>query len=835
MAFFSQPAVKPLAMFSNYFKIAWRNLKKNKVFSFINIAGLAIGMAACLLILQYVLFELSFDQFNKNAHDIYRVVNDRYQNGKLVQHGTITYSAIGKALKNDYPEVAEHARVEPFSPQLVIYQEKKIGEQRMVAVDHSFLRMFSYPLLAGDAGTALQRPNCVILSRTLARKLFSVSDNNLQSVVGKTIIVQKDSLPYQVTGICENAPVNSHLQFDFLLSYNSLYSGGNGRWKEADHDFTDSDFWHYVQLRPGTDYKALEAKLPAFSQKYFRGNKVSGSEERFYLQPLLRAHLYSDFEYEIGITGNATVVWGLLIIAGLIIVIAWVNYINLSTAKSMERAREVGVRKVAGATRKQLISQFLAESLLINMLALLIAVMIVLSVQSGFNGLVQRELSLAYLFNKDLSGYNIVLPLTLIILGGILCAGCYPAFILSGFQPILVLKGRYTSSGKGVVLRKVLVVAQFAITVMLIVGSLVVYRQIRFMQEQELGMNIDQMLIIKPPVLAGFDSTFITRINSLKEELKQIPQVKGAATSSRMPGVEEFGRAFNVYRSSDSSSSRKFTMRNMGFDYDYINVYGIKLTAGRNFLPGDYNAAWGKLHNIILNESAVKLLGFSSNEDALGKTIMVFNKKWDVIGTIQDFHQKSLRYRVEPNVFLPTYGNGNPISVKVAPQRLEATIAAIKAKYMAFFPGNLFDYYFLDERFNRQYQNEQLFGKVFSIFAAFAICIACLGVLGLSLFATAQRTKEIGIRKILGASVANIVLLLTRDFLWLVMIAFLIASPLAWFIMHGWLQDFAYRINIQWWIFVLAGLIATAITLITISFQTIRAALANPVKSLNRD
>jgi len=819
-------------MFKSYLTTAWRNIKKNKIFSLINIAGLAIGMAACLLILQYVNFELSYDQFNKNISDVYRVYNDRYQNGKLIQHGTITYSAIGKAMQDDYPEVINHARVEPFGNVIITYDNKKFGEQQVIGVDNSFLTMFSYQLIAGDQKTALKEPFTAVITETAANRYFGVHDNNIGSVLGKAIVMGRDSLPYKVTGICKDVPENSHLQFDILASYVTMLAGKNP-YKQADFDFTDSDFWHYLQLRHGTDYKALQAKFTAFSQKYFQGNKISGSVEKFYLQPLAKAHLYSDFEYEIGKTGSSTVVWGLLIIALFIIVIAWVNYINLSTARSAERAREVGVRKVAGASKKQLVRQFLTESFLINVIALMLGVLLVILLQPAFNTLIQHKLSFSYLFQKSLGGYSITMGLLALILTGIFISGFYPAFVLSSFRPILVLKGKFSASKKGIVLRKGLVIGQFAITVALIIGSFVVYKQIKFMNDQELGMNINQMLVIKPPMLSDFDSSFIIKENSFKEEIKQIAHVKGATSSNRIAG-DELGRSFDVHRTDDNSGNH-FTVRNMGGDYDFLNVYGIKLLTGRNFSPADYNADFNKLHNIIINASAVKILGFSSREDAIGKSITMFGKKWDVIGVMNDYHQKSLRYPLEATVMIPAYGNYNPISIKVDAPNLTATMAAIKAKYEQFFPGNLFDYYFLDEKFNEQYKDDQLFGKAFSIFAGFAILIACLGLLGLSLFATTQRTKEIGVRKVLGASVTNIVMLLSKDFIRLVIIAFVIASPVAYFIMHQWLQDFAYRINIEWWVFAVAGLLSVTIALATISYQAIKAAIANPVKSLRTE
>jgi putative ABC transport system permease protein len=817
-------------MIKNYFKTAWRNLWKNKTFSVINIAGLSIGMAACLLILQYVSFELSFDQFNKNASDIYRVYNDRYQNGKLIQHGTITYSAIGKAMQTDFPEVINHTRVVPLGTSIITYNDKKIGEQEDLAADDVFLSMFDYPLLSGDRLTALKEPNSVVLSEKLARKVFDVIDNNFQSLLGKTIVIERDSLPYKITGVLKDLPENSHLKFDFLMSYVTLYTGKNA-WKEAEYDFTDSDFWHYIQLKHGTDYKTLEAKFPAFSQRHFQGNKISGSDEKFYLQPLLKAHLYSNFEYEIGQTGSATVVWGLLIIAALIILIAWMNYINLATAKSMERAKEVGVRKVAGATKPQLIRQFLTESFTINIVALLIALLTVALVQSSFNSLVRHELSLSYLFQKG--GYNISTALIALIVCGIFISGFYPAFVLSSFKPILVLKGKFTTSGKGIGLRKALVVGQFAITVALIIGSFVVYKQIKFVNEQDLGFNMTQMLIVKGPQLTGWDSTFIYRENSFTAEIKQLPNVLGAANSNRLPGAE-LGRAFNVRRS-DAPSETHFTVRNNAISKDFIDLYKMKLLAGRNFVSTDFNPDWDKLHNTIITESAAKLLGFKSINDAVGKTIVAGDKKWDVVGVVADYHQKSLRYPVEPTVLRPAYSTYSPISIKVSPQNLSSTIASIRKKYDDFFPGNLFDYFFLDEQFNEQYANDQLFGKVFALFSGFAIFIACLGLLGLSLFATAQRTKEIGVRKVLGASVSNILVLISKDFIKLVLMASVIAFPVAWWIMHKWLQDFAYRINISWWIFLGAGLLAVIIALATISFQAIRAAVANPVKSLRTE
>jgi putative ABC transport system permease protein len=819
-------------MIKNYFKIAWRNLFNNKIDSSINIVGLSIGMAACLLILEFVSFELSYDRFNKNAGDIYRVTNDRYQKGKLVQHGTITYSAVGPAMKADFPEVINNTRVEPIGTLILTDNTKKYEVKNSLAVDNEFLSMFSYPLVAGDPRTALKEPNNIILSETLARKIYSINNNDFSSLIGKTLQISRDSLPYKITGICKDVSENSHLQFELLASYITLYEQVNP-FKAAEYDWTDSDFWHYLQLKPGTDVKKLQAKFDDFSKRHFQGDKVSGSDEKFMLQPLLKTHLYSDYEYEIGKTGSSMAVWGMLIIATLIIIIAWVNYINLTTARSMNRAKEVGIRKVSGATRSQLIRQFLTESLMMNLISLSFALILITLIQSSFNRLVERDLSLSYLFSQSATGMDIKSIVVSSLIAGVLISGFYPAFVLSSFKPILVLKGKYSQSGKGVFLRKLLVTTQFAATVALVIGSFVVYKQIRFVNSQDLGINLSRVLILKPPILTAFDSSFIGHENSFKAELTQIPGILSVSAANRVAG-DEMGRAFNVHRT-DKNTDAHLTMRNMGGDFNFLTLYNIPLLAGRNFIPQDYNPDYNNLHNIMISEAAAKSLGYVSNDDAIGKTISVFNKNWDIVGVIKDFHQKSLHYAMEPVLFMPFYGNGNPISVKLKTKDLTAVIESIKTKYNSFFPGNLFDYYFIDDRFNALYNDDLLFGKVFALFAGFAIFIACLGLLGLSLFTTAQRMKEIGVRKVLGASISSIVFLLSKDFIKLIIVSFLIASPVAWYVMHNWLQGFAYRIPISWWIFPAAGLLALIIALGTVSFQTMRAAGMNPVTSLRSE
>jgi putative ABC transport system permease protein len=820
-------------MFSIYLRSAWRNLLKHKFFSIISVAGLAIGLSACILIIQYANTELGVDRFHTNLDNLYRVVNDRYQQGSLVQHSPMTYSGIGKAMKQEIPEVAAYCRVTPYRVEVISWSDKKIADLRTVAVDASFFSMFTYTLLAGDQRSALLEPNSAIVSEKMAREQLGVKEP--QSLLGQMLVFDTDSVPYKVTGICKEAPGRTQLHFDLLISYNSLYSqNGNNRFTAADHDFTQAAFWQYIQLKEGTDPATAERKFAALNTKYFPKAAAAGIKEVFYLQPLEKAYLYSDFEYEIGRTGNHRTVWGLLVIALFILILAWVNYINLSTARSLERAKEVGIRKVTGASRLQLIKQFLTEALLVNIAAIIIAVFLTAVLQDGFNRLVNRELSISMLFSKQTADTGVTILFIVFSIAGIFLSGFYPAFVLSAYNPLKVLKGKFTRSVSGVFLRKSMVTAQFAISILLVIGSFVVYRQLRFMTRQSLGYDMEQILILRKPVLSNPGAAFMTHADAFVNTVQQLAHVKGAAVSGRIPG-DELGKINNVNRT-DIPMNNQGTMTNMGVDPRFINLYQMKLLAGRNFTPLDYNNDLAKLHTLIINETALRQLAFQSPEEAVGKTVTAFNRTWDIIGVVADFHQKSLKSGIEPVLLLPNLqGQYSQFSIKVDPQQLPVTLAAIQKAYASYFPGNIFDYYFLDEKFNRQYSNDYLFGKVFGLFAALAILIACLGLSGLSLLTTTQRTKEIGIRKVLGASVAGIVLLLSKDFIKLVLLAIIIASPVAWYIMHLWLQDFAYRVNISWWIFVSAGLFSLVIALLVIGFQTVRSAITNPANSLRTE
>ncbi|MCE7059847.1 ABC transporter permease [Dyadobacter sp. CY343] len=816
-------------MIKNYFKIALRNLWKRKAYSFVNLTGLVTGITACLLILQYVSFELSFDRFHQNADRIYRVTNDRFQQGKLIQHGTITYPTIGPTMVKDFNEVDAFTTVSNPGT-FKLQKDRKIYQEKGLYADENFLSLFTFPLVAGDLKSALKAPYSIILSETNAKRVFNASPKDYPDLIGKTLVLDLDTEPYQITGIMKDLPAASHLQYGILMSYETLVRTW-GPWVKTSWD--GSDMWHYIQLKPGADAAALEKKFPAFSQRYFKGASVSGSIETFHLQPLTRAHLYSDYEYEIGKTNNGKAVWTMLIIAAFILIIAWINYINLSTARSLERAREVGVRKVAGATSRQLTWQFLSESILLNVAALALSIILAQLCQPVLNKLIEKPLSFSLLTGQGYGGWTMSIVLVVVFLLGIFLSGFYPAFTLSSFEAISVLKGSFKRSAKGIWVRQSLVVFQYTASVVLIVGTLIVFKQLRFMRTENLGFNMEQMLVLRGPELSRWDSTSIDRINSFKAELKRYPQVKAASSSGNLFG-NRLSRSFNI-KKVGSNDEKGVTFSRMPVDLDFFETYQIKMLAGRDFLPTDSNPDGRKVKNVILNLSAAQLLGFKDAEEAAGKKFLMQGKEWEIVGVVSDFHQQSLKHAIEPIYFAPFYTMGGFYSIKVAGPDMERTIQLVKDKYLSFFPGNDFEYFFMDEHFDEQYKDDKIFGQISSFFSLMAVAIATLGIFGLSSYTIAQRTKEIGVRKVLGATVAGIVQLLSKEFLKLVAIAILIGSPIAWFGVREWLNDFAYKVDIEWWMFVVSGLLALFIAFATVSSQAIKAALMNPAKSLKSE
>jgi len=812
-------------MFRNYLTITFRNVLKHKVFSAINVVGLGIGITACLLILQFVMYELSYDKFNEKFDRIYRITNDRFQQGKLIQHGTITYPTIGPAMAADFPEVESYSRLMPAGDLNVKVEDRYFRGQSCLFADDHLLTIFTYPMLAGSPADALKGRYRIVLTETTARKYFQFTGDDWSKVMGKHLYWGLDTEPYTVTGICTDVPENSHLQFDALASYETLYTPER---HDADDSWQWSDMRHYLLLKPGINYKTLEAKFDDFSQRHFQGDKVSGSVEKFFLQPLKDAHLYSDYEYDIAKQASGKAVWSMLIVAGFILLIAWINYINLTTSRALERAREVGVRKVMGAIRGELMRQFILESVVISLFAFLTALLLSTLVQKPFNNIIGGTLSpLKVLSTMDT---GTILLLVIIMLTGVALAGFYPAVVLSSYQPVVVLAGKFTRSGRGNMIRKGLVIFQFMASATLIASTLVVSRQLKYMNEAALGIDIANTVVVQSPERSTADSTLIPRFQAYEAELSTLPGVVSATSSNNVPGGR-LGRVFNV-RLATMPETSNVTFSFMGVDYHFLDTYGMKTIAGRNFTALDHHADWEKISSVIINNRAARLLNISSDEQAVGQRVSFWDREWTIIGVIPDFHQQGLKRQMEPIVLFPSYSTYSVTSVKVLPEKMTEALAAIERSFKKHFPENSFDYFVLDDYYKGQYRDDNRFGKVVNIFAVLAVVISCLGLIGLSSYTVAQRTKEIGIRKVLGASTPGIVALLSRDFMRITLIASLLALPVAWFAMKAWLEAYPYRIEPGWPLFIFPVASILLIAAVTVSFQVFRTAAINPAETL---
>jgi len=798
-------------MLKNYLKTAIRSLTKNRAFSIINILGLAIGMAACLFILQYVTYELSYDNFHANKDNLYRLQLDRYDRGELSTQWAAGCAGIGPALKENFPEVKEFVKMHS-SNTVLSYKDLSFRENRVHYVTEAFFNVFSYKLLKGVDSLVLKEPYKMVISESTAKKYFKEEDP-----VGKTMTLN-GGVDFEVTGVFEDVPENTHMKFDILYSFETYVALTNETARTA---WQWDGFHTYILLEPGTDPLDFEAKLPAFVEEQ-EGEELQqfNAGMEFHLQPIEDIHLYSNFMFEFETNGDGKTVYALLIIAFFILIIAWVNYINLSTAKSLDRAREIGVRKVLGSYKTQLISQFLIESLVLNLLAALLAVLLIVILVPQFNALTGQNISFALLFN-----YQFWISLIIIFSIGAVLSGIYPAFIMSSFKPVSVLKGKQSSSIGGNLLRRVLVVFQFIASVTLIVGTITVYKQITYMRNQDLGVSIDQTLVIRGPNVV--DSTYSSMFNTFKTELLRNSAIGNITASTAVPGAQPGWNAGGIRLvHEDASKSKQYKI--LGFDYDFVEAYGLEILAGRNFSEEFSNDQ----ATVLFNQSAVAYMGFDDLEEALDKDINFWGDTFKIVGVLKDYHQESLKSNFEPLIFRLIPNAQNYYSVKIVTNDIRNTIGSIETEFKALFPGNPFDYFFLDDHFNQQYKADIQFGKVFGTFAGLAIFIACLGLFGLSAFTAIQRTKEIGIRKVMGASVQNILSLLTKDFSKLVLIAIVISSPISWYIMNNWLQSFAYKIELSWWIFLVSGLVVIMIALLTVSIHTLKAAASNPVKSL---
>jgi len=803
-------------MIRNYLLTAVRSFFRNRSFTLLNVLGLTIGTVASLLILQYVKYERSYDAFHSHAKDIYRIQYNQWQNGKLRFECAAAVPAVGPALKNNFPEVRRFTRLFPVSG-IVSYEGpngiKAFREEKMQVTDSSVFDVFDFDLVKGSKMDVLSGPNKAAISASAARRYFGDEDP-----IGKTI-AWDGTRRFEVRGVFDDIPDNSHIKFNFMFSYQTLNNESN---RESETNWGWYDFNTYVLLEPGTDVKMLQAKwdnwLVVNKDEEW---KKTNSRKEFILQPLLDIHLGNVLLQESQPTerGDRDSVYALSFIALFILIIAWVNYINLATAKSFDRANEVGVRKALGAQKNQLIYQFLAESLLINVVAALLAVVIVWILWPTFSDLTGRHIPRAYLLHRDFW-----MLLGALFLTGTLLSGFYPAMVLSSFKPVSVLKGKVVNTSHGNLMRKALVVFQFAASVFLIVGSIVVYQQLAFMKSQKLGIDIDRTLVIKAPGIT--DSLYRQNIKLFKEEMLRVPGVASVSASSNVPGDEIFW-ASGIRRLTGGPDA-PIAGYTVGIDHDYVQSFGLSVAAGRNF-DRDHPH---ERHNILLNRAMAEALDFNDPQSAIGQKVSHGGDTSEIVGVIDNYHQMSLKEAVVPLVFRFSDGNGQFIAIKTEHANYQDVLAAVQKPWNSIFPHNPIDYFVLDQFFNRQYESDRQFGQIFTLFTLLAIFIACLGLFGLSSFLTTQRTKEIGIRKVLGSSVGQVVFLLSKGFLGLVAVAIIVASPLAWLAMNKWLTGFPYHVDMNPFMIVVAGLVVMIIALLSVGVQTFRAARINPAVTL---
>jgi putative ABC transport system permease protein len=800
-------------MFKNYLTSVWRYVSRNKAFTIINVLGLAIGMAACMLIAQFVLHELSYDKFWKNSDQIFRVQLDRYNKGERTTRWASGCLGIGPDLKANFPEVKAYVRMRK-SDAVLANGDVFFKEEGVYYTSRDFFQVFSLPLVEGVDSTALREPYKMVVSRSLAKKYFGN-----ESPIGKHL-KNNGRTDYEITGMYEDLPATSHMQIDALLSF-STYAILIRQDEAALNQYQWDGFFTYIRLNENASGPALEAKLPALVEKKAGEEmKRDNAGMVFHLQPISDIHLDSDFIGEFKANGDRSTTYFLLIVAILILVIAWINYVNLSTAKSIERAREVGVRKVMGGFRTQLVQQFLFESLLLNTLAVSIAVVSVFILTPWFSELTGRELNYE-LFKEQLFW----IWLAVLIVAGALLSGIYPAFVLSAYRPVEVLKGRFKNTNQGVFFRKGMVVTQFIASITLIVGTFTVYRQITHMRNQKLGINIDQTLILRSPNIV--DSTYNQKYEVFKQKLNEYSEVVAVSASSSIPGEQPGWNAGGIRRLSQREDEAN-QYRVVQMDHDFIQSYGLEVVAGRPFQNGSPKEE----KTVMMNESAAKLMGFEKFEDAIEDHINFWGDTFRIVGVVKNFRQESSKKAFDPLIFRYSSAPGGFYSIKFNTKNVSESLSKFEADWKEYFPGNPFNFFFLDDHYNKQYKADQQFGEVFGLFSALAIFIACLGLFGLSSLTAIQRTKEIGVRKVLGASVPGIISLMSKDYLILMGIAMVMAVPLAWWAMNSWLESFANRIALSWWIFALPSIAVIGIALLTISIHTLKAARTNPVKSL---
>ncbi|MCB0632704.1 MAG: FtsX-like permease family protein [Saprospiraceae bacterium] len=800
-------------MFKNYFKISLRNLFKYPSNTLIHVLGLALGLTAFLLIDQYISFEKSYDTFHPGSEHLFRLTTDNVKDGEIQVRDAMSFAPSGKALQEELPEVIAYTTTLKPGQGDVIFRKGEIPveENQTLLVDSGFLQLFGYAVLDGDKTTMLREPGSIVLTRSQAEKYFGTT----QQVVGKTIeVLGIIGRPFEVTGVIEDVPKNTHYGFNTLISLSTMQERiQNDAWNGY-------NYYTYLRLQQDADVEVLRSKLPALSYKYL------GEETnlQFNLQAVEDIHLYSDFTFEPEIHGSAKAVSFLSLISMFILLIAWVNYINLSTARAMERAREVGLRKVVGARKGQLVGQFLMESLLINFGGALLALFLVILLLPYFNDLVGKDILI-----QPLTNLNLLQKLFFFFLFGTVVTGLYPALMMSSFRPIGILRGSFGRTKKGGVLRKTLVVFQFASSLILVAGTVIIYQQIRYMTTRDMGIDTEQVISFQNAPDRDKYEAFtneLRRLNGIAEVggIGSRPGGGSSEISSSSGGIQIVGKTDRL----------ESTMYVNDFDDHLMKTLDLDVLYGRNF---DRETA-ADSNGVILNLSLLKALKVDDPTSVVGEYVRFGrdpeNDKFPIVGVVNDYNRSSLKSQVEPTIF---FFNQRPAAsvIKLNGQKTAATIDQIQQVWSRFFPQAPFTYSFLDQRFERLYMEDRKFGRLFLNFAFLAIFVASMGLYGLSSYLSLQRTKEVGVRKVLGASVSNIVLLFFKDFVWLILIGILLGLPLTFIGMNDWLSGYAYRINFPWWVLLLTVIMITLIAFFTVSIQTLKLALSNPAKTIRQE
>ncbi len=798
-------------MLNNYTRTAWRSLLKNRIFTAINIFGLAAGIAAFLFITTYVRFERSYESFNPNADNVWRITLDIYNGSEYVVTDCETHAGIGGIIKSKVPEVVDYVRMFNYEG----LRNIKVGDVKYLEsgscfADPSSIEILGINLLKGDKKTCLVEPHTIIISEGKAKKFFGKGD-----AIGESLSI--DGEVYKVTGVFAERPQNTHFKFDMLMSHETLYKLMS--WYKDDNWDGNNEFT-YLLMKPGSDLVTVNQKLAAISAEL----KDKLNNGVYTAQPIKDIHLYSHKSFEAEANGDAKTVNVLAIVAVFIIVIAWVNYMNLATARAVERAREVGIRKVMGSLRIQLVIQFLAESLMVNLVAGFIAIAFVQMAMPLFQ-------MLTGLPEVAIDNYILTLLAAMIFIGAML-AGIYPAFVLSSFSPVAVLKGKFQSSGHGQLLRKTLVVFQFATTIILIIGVTSVYKQVAHLRSVDLGIQLDQTVAVRMPQLSLPDSLFRSAYHTFKLETMRDPSVKSASIAAALPGAPVMELNTSRFAVIGHDKDNRYTYYWYLVDEDFSETMGIQFAAGRDFeSPSDAG-------NAIINESAARLLGFEKPEDAIGRQFD-FNdwrtkKPAVIVGVFKNFYQQSPKEEHLPMILMYNDREGYLVA-HLNTTDITQSVTNIKSAWGKIFPGESFNYYFVDEQFDQQYRADVQFGQVMGTFSVLAVLIACLGLFGLSSYTILQRRKEIGIRKVLGASISQVVTLLSGSYLKIIVVASILALPISWFAIDNWLSGYTVRIDMTVWMFVVPVVLILFTALVTVSFQTIRSALVNPAKSLKED